>query len=139
MELTKDLLNDLLLTKAMSDYAMKEERFDSLNDVLDEVFADGALDRDSYFTSVMKLTQLGYVASDIENEEDIELSEAVGYDIEGVTAEGMEYINSLYNKPKLGDKIKNYFKEFDNICRKIADSGAGKLTGSIILKLIGLF
>ena len=133
------LLENLLLTKAMCDYSKKEERFDSLNDVIDEVFADGALDRDKYLHSIMELTQLGYIDSDIESEEDIEMSEAVGYDIIGLTANGVEYINSLYNESSKADRVKDFFKKFDSICGSIADSGTGKLVGTVLLPLLGMF
>lgn len=137
-KISDKLLADLLLTKAMADYAVKEERFDSLNDVIDEVFADGALDREEYLTSVMELTQFGFVASDIECEEDIAMSEAVGYDIIGLTTKGIEYINSLEQSENKGKKIRDFFKEFDNVCGKIADSGIGKLTGAILIPILGL-
>lgn len=132
------LLADLLLTKAMADYAVKEERFDCLNDVIDEVFADGALDREEYLTSVMELTQFGFVASDIECEEDIAMSEAVGYDIIGLTPKGIEYIDTLAKNDNKGQKIKDFFKEFDKVCGKFADSGIGKLTGTILIPILGL-
>lgn len=138
-KLNKKLMADLLLTKAMADYSVKEERFDSLNDVIDEIFADGAIDRDDYLHSVMELTQLGYVASDIESEEDIEMSEAVGYDIVGLTSQGLEYINSILNEPTIGEKAKNFFTEFDNLCKKMDGSGIVKLTGTLLLPLLGLF
>lgn len=137
-EMNKKLIEDLLLTKAMSDLATKENRFDCLNDVIDEVLADGAIDRDLYLHSIMELTQLGYVESDIESEDDIEMSEAVGYDIVGLTPKGLEYVNDIINEPTLGGKVKNFFKEFDNVCKKVANSGIGDLTGSLILPILGM-
>lgn len=71
-------------------------------------------------------------------EEDIEMSEADGYDIEGLTAKGMEYINILLHKPSTGEKVSNFFKEFDKVCNKVVDSGAVRLTGGILLPLLGL-
>jgi len=138
-KMSKTLMSDLLLTKAMADYSLREERFDSLNDVIDEVFSDGALDRENYLHSIMKLTQLGYVASDIESEEDIEMSEAVGYDIVGLTAKGINFINGLMEDKTWGDKVKDFFVKFDNVCEKVADSGIVKLTGALIFPVLGIF
>ena len=138
-EMNKKLIEDLLLTKAMSDLATKENRFDCLNDVIDEVLADGAIDRDLYLHSIMELTQLGYVKSDIESEDDIEMSEAVGYDIVGLTPKGVEYVNDILKEPTLGEKAKHFFKEFDNVCGKLANSGVVNLAGTCLLPLLGSF
>lgn len=138
-KMNKKLIEDLLLTKAMADLATKENRFDCLNDVIDEVLADGAIDREDYLHSIMELSQLGYINSDIESEEDIEMSEAVGFDIVGLTPKGEEYINSILNEPTMGEKVKKFFTEFDNACERVADSGIVKLTGSLILPILGMF
>lgn len=136
--LTKKQLEDLLLTKAMTDYATKEKRFDCLNDVIDEVFADGALDREEYLHSIMELTQLGYISSDLACEEDIEMSEAVGYDIIGLTPNGIEYINRMMNDETIGSKVKGFFAKFDECCGKVANSGFVKLTSAVILPALAL-
>lgn len=137
-KINEKLVADLLLTKAMSDYAGKEERFESLNDVIDEVFADGALDRVDYLHNVMELTQYGYINSDLENEEDIELSEAIGFDIVGITEQGMEAIRELLNEKTTGEKVKEFFLKFDEVCGKVADSGIGKLAGTLLLPILGI-
>lgn len=136
-KLEKRILNDLLLTKAMADSVGKVDRWNSLNDIVDELLANNAIDRDSYLHSIMTLTQLKYINSDIESKEDIEMSEAVGFDIRGLTASGIAYIDSLLHEP-MGDKVKAFFKKFDTICGEIADSGIVKLTNSILLPALGL-
>lgn len=138
-DLSKKLMEDLLLTKAMSDLVTRENRFDCLNDVIDEVLADGAIDREVYLHSIMELSQLGYVESDIESEEDIEMSEAVGYDIVGLTPTGLEYVNDILKEPTLGEKAKHFFSEFDNVCKKVADSGIGNLAGTLLLPILSMF
>jgi hypothetical protein len=131
-----NVLNDLLLTKALSDYADKKNK--ELRDVIDDVFADGALDRDEYLHSVLELTKAGYIESDLENEEDIEMSEAVGYDIKGLTSNGNEYVEELLHQPTAGERVKKFFKEFDAMCGKVADSGPGKLAGTVIFPLLSI-
>ena len=139
-KLNNELISDLLLTKAMSDYAKQseDEEINTLNDVIDLVFADGALDREKYLHSIMELTTSGLVASDIENEEDIEMSEAVGYDIAGLTSKGLEYIDSLQNEPTMGEKIRNFFRAFNDACGEVADNGVVKLAGTVVLPILGL-
>ena len=56
--ITAEQLEILLLTKAMSDNVGRIERWASLEDVVDELLMDGAIDREEYLTSIMKLTQL---------------------------------------------------------------------------------
>ncbi len=131
-KLNEKLVYDLLLTKAICEHAEKEE-------ILDELLSNEALDREEYLHNIMELTQLGYVDSNIEMEEDIKMSEAVGFDITGLTTKGMEYVTSLENEPTMVDKIKTFFKDVDDICGKIADSGIGKLAGTIVLPALSLF
>lgn len=137
-KLNNKLLADFLLTKAMSDSTRKIDRWNCLNDVIDEVFADGALDRNEYLTSVMELTQLGLVASDIESEEDIEMSEAVGFDIVGVTKEGLAYIDRLYADTTVRGKVTVFFDKFNEVCNKISENGAVKLLGTTIVPIMSL-
>lgn len=133
----KKIVNDLLLTKAMADSIGKLERWASLNDIVDEVFENGVIDREEYLHSIMELTRLGFIVSDIECEEDIEMSEAVGYDIQGLTDKGMEYINTLLHEPTVG-KSKEFFEKFNVACEKIVANPVVKLTGSILLPALAL-
>lgn len=137
--LTAKQLGDLLLTKAMADSVGSIERWGSLNDVIDEVFADGAIDREDYLHSVMELTQLGFINSDIQTEEDIELSEAVGYDIQGLTVDGLDYIKQLKDKPEFKERVTSFFNQFSKVCGAVSDNGTVKLLGSTILPLLALF
>lgn len=134
----KKIVNDLLLTKAMADSVGKLERWGSLNDIVDEIFENGVIDRDEYLHSIMELTQLGFIHSDIESEEDIEMSEAVGYDIQCLTDKGMEYINTLLHEPTTGEKVKDFFKKFNVACERIVENPVVKLTGSILLPALAL-
>lgn len=144
--LDNKLEEDLLLTKAMGDSVGKMERWNSLDDILDEVFMDGALDRERYLHSVMELTRLGLVYSDViefEDDEDdeLEIESApldLEYHIEGLTDKGVEYINALLHEPTRVEKVKGFFKKFDEVCGKIADSGVGKLAGTIVLPVLAL-
>lgn len=133
--LSSTLTNDLFLTKALENNIGKLERWDSLDSIVDELFENGALDRESYLHSIMELTQSGYIESDIEEEEDIKLSEMAGYDIQGLTPKGKEYIDSLLHEPAKGEKIKQFFKKVDEACDSFVESGVGKL----VLPLLGLF
>ena len=55
-KLNNKLIADLLLTKAMSDNVGRIERWASLDDVVDELLMDGAIDREEYLTSIMERT-----------------------------------------------------------------------------------
>ena len=136
--LSDELIADLLLTKAMEEYSIKEKRFNDLNDVVDELFENGALDREEYLTSVMKLTQLGLMESDITTEEDIEMSEATGFDIKGITSKGMEYIDTLSKDATIGSKVKNFFNEFNGLCEKVVNNPVMRLTSEVVLPLLAL-
>lgn len=137
-KLNNKLIADLLLTKAMSDNVGRIERWASLDDVVDELLMDGAIDREEYLTSIMELTQLGLIASDIENVEDIEMSEAVGFDIVGVTEQGLAYIDSLYADTTVKDKVTAFFDKFNEVCNKINENGAVKLLGTTIVPVLSL-
>ncbi|WP_141709436.1 hypothetical protein, partial [Eisenbergiella tayi] len=63
--LTEKQTEDLFLLKALEDYSQSDEGFDSLNDVLQEVFMNGVLDRDELFESILVFTNLGLVTSNI--------------------------------------------------------------------------
>lgn len=102
--ITAEQLEILLLTKAMSDNIGRVERWSCLEDVVDELLMDGTIDREEYLTSIMELTQLGLIASDIESEEDIEMSEAVGFESAGVTKEGLAYIDAYMRIQQLREK-----------------------------------
>lgn len=121
--ITAEQLEILLLTKAMSDNIGRVERWACLDDVVDELLIDGAIDREEYLTSIMKLTQLGLISSDIESEEDIEMSEAVGFEIAGVTKEGLAYIDSLYADTTVKGKVTAFFDKFNEMCNKINENG----------------
>lgn len=138
-KLNNKLIADLLLTKAMSDNVGRIERWASLDDVVDELLMDDAIDREEYLTSIMKLTQLGLIASDIESEEDIEMSEAVGFEIAGVTKEGLAYIDSLYADTTVKDKVTEFFNRFSEVCGAISDNGAVRLLGTTIVPILSLF
>ena len=137
-KLNNKLIADLLLTKAMSDNVGRIERWASLDDVVDELLMDGAIDREEYLTSIMELTQLGLIASDIENVEDIEMSEGVGFDIVGVTEQGLAYIDSLYADTTVKDKVTAFFDKFNEVCNKINENGAVKLLGTTIVPVLSL-
>lgn len=136
--ITNKQLEVLLLTKAMSDSVGKIERWASLNDVVDEILIDGAIDREKFLHGIMELTQLGLIASDIESEEDIEMSEAVGFDILGLTAEGIAYIEKLNDKPELKEKVAMFFNKFSEVCGAISENGAVKLLGTTIVPILSL-
>lgn len=138
VNITNKQLETLLLTKAMADSVGKVERWSSLNDVVDEILIDGAINREKFLHGIMELTQLGLIASDIESEEDIEMSEAVGFDICGLTAEGIDYIEKLNDKPELKEKVAMFFSKFSEVCGAISDNGAVKLLGSTIIPLLSL-
>ena len=114
--ITAEQLEILLLTKAMSDNIGRVERWSCLEDVVDELLMDGTIDREEYLTSIMELTQIGLIASDIESEEDIEMSEAVGFEIAGVTKEGLAYIDSLYADTTVKGKVTAFFDKFNEVC-----------------------
>ena len=133
--LDKQQLKDLVLTKAMYDSIGKLDRWNSLNDIVDELFENGVLDREEYSHSIFVLTNLDLVESDIKHEEDVETSEAVGYEIVGLTPKGVEYIATIKKDKTVGAKIIKFFEEFDNLCGRIADSGVVKLTKTVIFPL----
>ena len=138
-KLNNKLIADLLLTKAMLDNVGRIERWASLDDVVDELLMDGAIDREEYLTSIMELTQLGLIASDIENVEDIEMSEGVGFDIVGVTEQGLAYIDSLYADTTVKGKVTAFFDKFNEVCGAISDNGAVRLLGTTIVPILSLF
>lgn len=136
--ITAEQLEILLLTKAMSDNIGRVERWACLDDVVDELLIDGAIDREEYLTSIMKLTQLGLISSDIESEEDIEMSEAVGFEIAGVTKEGLAYIDSLYADTTVKGKVTAFFDKFNEVCNKINENEAVKLLGTTVVPVLSL-
>lgn len=125
-KLIEKQIEDLFLLKALEEYSKSEERFDSLNDVLDEVFANGSIDRDELFYSIMEFTNLGLVTSSIESEEDIELSEGVGFDIKGLTEQGEQYIEELLKQPTLKEKAKDILKNIDKAFGKLINTNTYK-------------
>lgn len=136
--ITAEQLENLLLTKAMSDNIGRVERWTCLKDVVNELLMDGAIDREKYLTSIMELTQLGLVVSDIESEEDIEMSEAVGFEIAGVTKEGLTYIDRLYVDTTVKGKVTTFFDKFNEVCNKINENGAVKLLGTTVVPILSL-
>ena len=136
--ITAEQLEILLLTKAMSDNIGRVERWACLDDVVDELLMDGTIDREEYLTSIMELTQLGLIASDIESEEDIEMSEAVGFEIAGVTKEGLAYIDSLYADTTVKGKVAAFFDKFNEVCNMINENGAVKLLGTTVVPVLSL-
>lgn len=139
VNITNKQLETLLLTKAMADSVGKVERWSSLNDVVDEILIDGAINREKFLHGIMELTQLGLIASDIESEEDIEMSEAVGFDICGLTAEGIDYIEKLNDKPELKEKVATFFDKVNEVCGTINENNAVKLFCQTILPILALF
>ena len=136
--ITTEQLEVLLLTKAMSDNIGRVERWTCLDDVVDELLMDGAIDREEYLTSIMELTQLGLISSDIKSEEDIEMSETVGFDIIGLTTEGLEYIEKLKLNTEFKEKVTVFFDKFSKVCGEVSENGAVKLLGMAILPLLSL-
>lgn len=130
-KLTDKQTEDLFLLKALEDYSKSEERFDSLSDVLDEVFANGDIDREKLFYSIMEFTNLGLVTSNIESEEDIELSEAVGFDIEGLTEQGEQYIAELLKQQNLKEKAKDILKNIDKAFGKLVNTNTYKFISGL--------
>lgn len=137
-KLNDELLRDLLLTKAMENSIGQVDRWESLNDVVEEVLANGEVDKDQYFASIMKLTQLGLVKSNIKNEEDLEMSEMEGCDIIGVTKEGNEYINRLSADTTTKEKVTELFDKFNEACKKLNDNEPVKLLGTTLAILSSL-
>lgn len=136
--ITAEQLENLLLTKAMSDNIGRVERWTCLKDVVNELLMDGAIDREKYLTSIMELTQLGLIASDIKSEEDIEMSEVVGFEIAGVTKEGLTYIDRLYVDTTVKGKVTTFFDKFNEVCNKINENGAVKLFGTTVVPILSL-
>lgn len=130
-QLSEKLFNDLLLTRAMEKNIGKLERWGSLNEIIDELFADGALDRDEYFSSLLELTQLGYVASGLKIKEDIKKSEKDGYNIECVTEKGLHYIDSIMREEVMKEKVLTFFGKVDEVCGAVAESDIFKLSVGI--------
>lgn len=130
-KLIEKQIEDLFLLKALEEYSKSEERFDSLNDVLDEVFANGSIDRDELFYSIMEFTNLGLVTSSIESEEDIELSEAVGFDIKGLTEQGEQYIEELLKQPTLKEKAKDILRNIDKAFGKLINTNTYKFISGL--------
>lgn len=130
-KLIEKQIEDLFLLKALEEYSKSEERFDSLNDVLDEVFANGSIDRDELFYSIMEFTNLGLVTSSIESEEDIELSEGVGFDIKGLTEQGEQYIEELLKQPTLKEKAKDILKNIDKAFGKLINTNTYKFISNL--------
>lgn len=137
-KLDDKLFQDLLLTKAIENSIGQVDRWESIDDVLDDLFANGEVDRDEYFASIMKLTQLGLVESDIKNEEDLEMAEMLGCDITGVTKEGNEYIDRIDASMATKKKVTEFFDKFNEVCNKINESGAVKLAWSAITPILSL-
>lgn len=137
-KLNNKLIADLLLTKAMSDNVGRIERWASLDAVVDELLMDGAIDREEYLTSIMELTQLGLIASDIENVEDIEMSEGVGFDIVGVTEQGLAYIDGLGADTTVKGKVTEFFNKVSEVCGAISDNGAVRLLGTTIVPILSV-
>lgn len=136
--ITTEQLEVLLLTKAMSDNIGRVERWTCLDDVVDELLMDGAIDREEYLTSIMELTQLGLISSDIKSEEDIEMSETVGFDIIGLTTEGLQYIEKLKLNTEFKEKVTAFFDKFSKVCGEVSENGVVKLLGMAILPLLSL-
>lgn len=145
-KLTDGQVANLLLLKAMEDSVGTAEGWDSLNDVIDDIFADNAVDIDDVMQGVMELTQLGLINSDIKNEEDLEMSEAVGYDIEGLTPDGEKYVEEYLKQgteqdvkqdmeqwnPTVKEKFIARFNQISDVCGKISENGIVKLIGTFI-------
>lgn len=141
-KLTDGQVANLLLLKAMEDGVGTAEGWDSLNDVIDDIFANNAVDIDDVMQGVMELTQLGLINSDIQNEEDLEMSEAAGYDIEGLTPDGEKYIEEYLRQgteqdieqwnPTVKEKFIARFNQISDVCGKISENGIVKLIGTFI-------
>lgn len=137
-KLNDELLRDLLLTKAMENNIGQVDMWKSLNDVIDTALENGEVDKDQYYASIMKLTQLGLVESDIKNEEDLEIAEVVYGDIIGVTKEGNEYIERLSADTATKEKVAEFFDKFNEACNKLNENGAVKLLGTTIAPILSL-
>lgn len=130
--LTEKQTEDLFLLKALEDYSQSDEGFDSLNDVLQEVFMNGVIDRDELFESILVFTNLGLVTSNIENEEDIELTEAVGFDIEGFTEQGEQYVEDLLKQQQLKEKAKDILKNIDSAFERLSNTNVYKFISGLL-------
>lgn len=130
--LTEKQTEDLFLLKALEDYSQSDEGFDSLNDVLQEVFMNGVLDRDELFESILVFTNLGLVISNIESEEDIELTEAVGFDIEGFTEQGEQYVEDLLKQQQLKEKAKDILKNIDSAFERLSNTNVYKFISGLL-------
>ena len=132
-KLLEDQIESLMILKAMEDYIESDERFSSLNDVVDNILENELIDRDDFLYGVMELTNLGMVDSDIHSEQDIEDSEAVGYDIKGFTPEGNDYIEAFLKKQENIQKLKGFFKQCDELVGKLSETHTFKLIFGRIL------
>lgn len=130
--LTEKQTKDLFLLKALEDYSQSDEGFDSLNDVLQEVFRNGVIDRDELFESILVFTNLGLVISNIESEEDIELTEAVGFDIEGFTEQGEQYVEDLLKQQQLKEKAKDILKNIDSAFERLSNTNVYKFISGLL-------
>lgn len=130
--LTEKQTEDLFLLKALEDYSQSDEGFGSLNDVLQEVFMNGVLDRDELFESILVFTNLGLVTSNIESEEDIELTEAVGFDIEGFTEQGEQYVEDLLKQQQLKEKAKDILKNIDSVFERLSNTNVYKFISGLL-------
>lgn len=70
-------------------------------------------------------------ASSIKNEEDIEMSEVIGFKIVGVTEQGLAYIEELNADTTVKGKVTEFFDEFNEVCDKANNSGAEDTTGKL--------
>ena len=128
-------LNYLLLTKAMSNSVGNVERWECLNDVVTDLLENGLLDRNDYWHNILELKNLGFVDSDI-TDDDIDFVDGIDFEGIGLTSEGDAYINSLNHTLK--EKANDLFERFNAACEKINNKGSVKLLSSIIRRSLGV-
>ncbi len=180
MDLTKQAIEDLILTKLIEDFVKAPKKSDddsdddsliledifsqdelkelyasgnwvkyeeptdaeddtSIDDVLNEMFANGSVDRDSYVKSIMELTKIGYVNSDLKNEEDVKDSELNGFEINGLTDKGRKYVNKVLADEKMQDDLKKFYVKSKKIIKYLISNGIiqnGIALAGIIQKFI---
>ncbi len=129
----EDDLNDIYASGNVEKYDETEEDEEraTIGDVLNEMFANGSVDRDSYVKSIMELTKIGYVNSDLKNEEDVKDSKLNGFEINGLTDKGRKYVDKILADEKMRNDLKQSLAKCDKLLKDIANSGIVQLGAAV--------
>lgn len=121
-ELTEKQLETLFLSHAITEGIKDSDEWESLDDVLNEAFASGALDGPDYIRSVMELAKFGlmdasfYNADDAVNldRDDIRTIDLKRADLDKVDTEQL-LAGHLYDLRGLTNKGEKYLKEHEHL------------------------